>query len=458
MAMSQSEIIKTPAVFQHKPEHETGSGTMCSALIVAAPHSGSGKTTVTAALARYHRNQGRKVTVFKVGPDFIDPMILRQASDELVYQLDLWLVGEKGCQELLYRAALSSDLILIEGVMGLFDGAKKMKGSSAEIAERLNIPVILVVNAKATAYSVAPLLYGFKNFYKDINLAGVIFNFVSGESHYQFLKDACEDVGVEALGYVKKNEEISLPSRHLGLQISSTDKYEDKIEQIASHINETVNVERLMEITCKDITVPDQIESNKKGKLKIAVAKDEAFNFTYHENLKALEKLGNIEYFSPIRDQKLPEADLLYFAGGYPELYLKELSKNTKLKSQILNYCENGGKVLAECGGMMYLSDSIVDKESNKYPMIGFFKQSASMENMKLHLGYRKINLNGVELFGHEFHYSHLNGAEENLSIGEVYSARGKKLDTHIFKKKNTIASYIHFYGGEIDLIKVLFD
>ncbi|MPQ47038.1 cobyrinate a,c-diamide synthase [Marinifilum sp. N1E240] len=426
--------------------------------LIAAPSSNSGKTTVTQGLLRIFKNNGLSVQAFKCGPDYLDTKHHAWASGNVSINLDTFMSSEKYVQELYQKYSQNKDVSVVEGVMGLFDGAKKMKGSSAEIAERLNIPVILVVNAKATAYSVAPLLYGFKNFYKDINLAGVIFNFVSGESHYQFLKDACEDVGVEALGYVKKNEEISLPSRHLGLQISSTDKYEDKIEQIASHINETVNVERLMEITCKDITVPDQIESNKKGKLKIAVAKDEAFNFTYHENLKALEKLGNIEYFSPIRDQKLPEADLLYFAGGYPELYLKELSKNTKLKSQILNYCENGGKVLAECGGMMYLSDSIVDKESNKYPMIGFFKQSASMENMKLHLGYRKINLNGVELFGHEFHYSHLNGAEENLSIGEVYSARGKKLDTHIFKKKNTIASYIHFYGGEIDLIKVLFD
>ena len=426
--------------------------------LIAAPSSNSGKTTVTQGLLRIFKNNGLSVQAFKCGPDYLDTKHHAWASGNVSINLDTFMSSEKYVQELYQKYSQNKDVSVVEGVMGLFDGAKKMKGSSAEIAERLNIPVILVVNAKATAYSVAPLLYGFKNFYKDINLAGVIFNFVSGESHYQFLKDACEDVGVEALGYVKKNEEISLPSRHLGLQISSTDKYEDKIEQIASHINETVNVERLMEITCKDITVPDQIESNKKGKLKIAVAKDEAFNFTYHENLKALEKLGNIEYFSPIRDQKLPEADLLYFAGGYPELYLKELSKNTKLKSQILNYCENGGKVLAECGGMMYLSDSIVDKESNKYPMIGFFKQSASMENMKLHLGYRKINLNGVELFGHEFHYSHLKDAEEKLSIGEVYSARGKKLDTHIFKKKNTIASYIHFYGGEIDLIKVLFD
>ena len=155
MAMSQSETAKATAAFQQKPEHEIGSGTMCSALIVAAPHSGSGKTTVTAALARYHRNQGRKVTVFKVGPDFIDPMILRQASGELVYQLDLWLVGEQGCQALLHRAAMESDLILIEGVMGLFDGTP----SSADLAQYFNIPVLGVIDAKAMAQTFAAVSY-----------------------------------------------------------------------------------------------------------------------------------------------------------------------------------------------------------------------------------------------------------------------------------------------------------
>jgi len=426
--------------------------------LIAAPSSNSGKTTVTQGLLRIFKNKGLNVQAFKCGPDYLDTKHHEWASGNVSINLDTFMSSEKHVQELYQKYSQNKDVSVVEGVMGLFDGAKKMQGSSAEIAELLNIPVILVVNAKATAYSVAPLLYGFKNFYKGIDVAGVIFNFVSGESHYQFLKDACDDVGVEALGYVRKNEEISLPSRHLGLQISSADKYEDKIEQIASHISETVNLTRLIEITIGKMSIPAKENKSKKGNLRIAVAKDEAFNFTYHENLKALEKLGTIKYFSPIRDERLPEADLLYFAGGYPELYLKELSENKILKSQILDYCENGGKVLAECGGMMYLSDSIVDKESNEYPMVGFLKQTASMENMKLHLGYRKINLNRIELYGHEFHYSHLVNAEENLSIGEVYSARDKKLDTHIFKKKNTIASYIHFYGGEIDLIKVLFD
>nr|WP_320119663.1 cobyrinate a,c-diamide synthase [uncultured Marinifilum sp.] len=426
--------------------------------LIAAPSSNSGKTTITQGLLRILSNRGFQVQAFKCGPDYLDTKHHEWASGNVSINLDTFMSSEEHAKNLYNKYSATKDISIVEGVMGLFDGAKKMKGSSAEIAELLDIPVILVVNAKATAYSVAPLLYGFKNFYKGINVAGVIFNFVSGESHYQFLKDACNDVGVEALGYVAKKEEISLPSRHLGLQISSLDKYEAKIEKIAAHISKTVNIDRLIEISSKKINYPEKVTENEKGNLRIAVAKDEAFNFTYHENLKALEKIGEISYFSPIRDKELPKADLLYFAGGYPELYLKELSENISLKRKILEYCENDGKVLAECGGMMYLCDNIIDKQSVKYPMVGFLKQNSTMENMKLHLGYRKVIINNKVLFGHEFHYSNINKAEIKYSIGEVYSAREKKLDTLIFKKKNTVASYIHFYGGEIDLIKALFD
>ncbi|MGQ1911450.1 cobyrinate a,c-diamide synthase [Marinifilum sp. RC60d5] len=426
--------------------------------LIAAPSSNSGKTTVTQGLLRILSNKGFKAQAFKCGPDYLDTKHHEWASGNVSINLDTFMSSAEHAKKLYNYYSESKDISIVEGVMGLFDGAKKMKGSSAEIAELLDIPVILVVNAKATAYSVAPLLYGFKNFYKGINLVGVVFNFVAGESHYQFLKDACADVGVEALGYVAKNEEISLPSRHLGLQISSQDKYEEKIEKIASHILKTVDIDRLIAITSKELNYPEKVKKNKKGNLRIAVAKDEAFNFTYYENLKALEKLGEVRYFSPIHDKKLPEADLLYLAGGYPELYLKELSENTELKEEILQFCKNKGKVLAECGGMMYLCDHIIDKNSNKYPMVGFLKQNTTMENMKLHLGYRKIFINNKVLFGHEFHYSNIEKAEIINSIGEVFSARDKKLDTLIFKKKNTIASYIHFYGGEIDLIKALFD
>ena len=425
--------------------------------LIAAPSSGSGKTTVTQGLLRLFKNRGLKVQPFKCGPDYLDTKHHCWASGNVSINLDTFMSSKEHVSDIYLKHMNNADVSVVEGVMGLFDGAKKMEGSSAEIAELLDIPVILVVNAKATAYSVAPLLFGFKNFYPAINIAGVIFNFVGSESHYQFLKDACEDVGVTPLGYVPKNEKVHLPSRHLGLQISDVDKYEDTIENIAAHIAKTVDIDKILTVSKSPEREWKQQKFENKGKLRISVAKDEAFNFTYHENLTAFEKLGEINYFSPLKDKILPDTDLLYLAGGYPELHLKALSENSAMRTSIHEYCSSGGKVLAECGGMMYLCNSIIDDKDKEYPMVGFFEQKASMENMKLKLGYRKVILGEEELFGHEFHYSHLIKPQSEFSIGEVFSARDKKLDTYLFKKQNTIASYIHFYWGEKNIVDILF-
>ena len=421
--------------------------------LIAAPSSGSGKTTITQGLLRYLKNKGLRVQPFKCGPDYLDTKHHGWAAGNVSINLDTFMSGSEHVSNIYNKYSADVDASVVEGVMGLFDGAKKMEGSSAQIAELLDIPIILVVNAKATAYSVAPLLYGFKNFYPGIKIAGVIFNFVGSDSHYQFLKDACIDVGVTPLGYVPKNEEVNLPSRHLGLQITDTTQYDSIIEKIAAHISKTVDIEKLLKIC----TIPFQKKAltdiKPKGNLKITVAKDEAFNFTYHENLSALNQLGEISYFSPLHDELLPETDFLYLAGGYPELYLEQLGANVKMKNAIKEYCENGGKVLAECGGMMYLCDKIIDSKANPYPMVGILSQVASMEEMKLKLGYRKVMVNDETYFGHEFHYSKLVNAQKELSIGEIYSARNKKMDTILFKKNNVIASYVHFYWGEKNIL-----
>ncbi|WP_372750998.1 cobyrinate a,c-diamide synthase [Labilibaculum sp.] len=429
-----------------------------SQFLIAAPSSGSGKTTITQGLLRYLKNKGLNVQPFKCGPDYLDTKHHTWAAGNVSINLDTFMSSKEHVKEIYSKYSSSADVSLVEGVMGLFDGAKKMEGSSAQIAELIDIPVILVVNAKATAYSVAPLLYGFKNFYSGINLAGVIFNFVGSESHYQFLKDACEDVGITPLGYVPKNENIHLPSRHLGLQISDSSEYDEVIEKIAKHISKTVDIDELLHLTKCPVKKNKTYEGKERGKLKISVAKDEAFNFTYHENLTALEKLGEITFFSPLKDQQLPATDLLYLAGGYPELYLQELSANKNMREAIDKYCSNGGRVLAECGGMMYLSTSIIDSDSNEFPMVGYLNQKASMENMKLKLGYRKICIDNKICFGHEFHYSKLLHPETEFSIGEIYSARDKKQDTLLFRKGNTIASYIHFYWGEKNILNILLE
>ncbi len=422
---------------------------MLAQFLIAAPSSGSGKTTITQGLLRSLRNKGLSVQAFKCGPDYIDTKHHEWASGNVSINLDTFMSSKKHVTDIYGKYSQKADATVVEGVMGLFDGANRMEGSSAQIAELLNIPIILVINAKATAYSVAPLLYGFKHFYPNIKIAGAIFNFVNSESHYQFMKDACDDVGVEALGYVPRNENISLPERHLGLQISAKDNYEDIIDAMAAHIEKTVDVDRILQICTSKRPKFVSPASASKASLKIGVAKDEAFNFTYHENLRALSELGEIKYFSPINDKTLPDVDFIYLAGGYPELYLDKLSENKSMSLAIKEFALSGGKILAECGGMMYLSRNIINKEGKKFPMVNFLDQDASMENMKLKLGYRKIKLENEILYGHEFHYSNLVDSQEETRGIEVYSARDKQLDTKVIRKNNVLASYIHFYWGE---------
>ncbi|SFD48004.1 hydrogenobyrinic acid a,c-diamide synthase (glutamine-hydrolysing) /cobyrinate a,c-diamide synthase [Chitinophaga sp. CF118] len=416
---------------------------MRSRFLIAAPSSNSGKTTLTLGLLRLLHNQGLKVQPFKCGPDYIDTKHHSLAAATQSINLDTFMMSAKHVETLYNKYSNHADVAITEGVMGLFDGADRMKGSSAEIAILLNLPVILVVNAKAMAYSAAPLLFGFKHFNPSINIVGVIFNFVNTESHYRFLKEACEDVGIEALGYVPANDLVKIPSRHLGLVISTEHDY----DAIAAQISKTVDVEKLLAITATEIAIiPEKPDLPQTGKLRIAIAKDDAFNFTYYENIEVLKRLGTISFFSPIHDTILPETDLLYLAGGYPELHLEALSANTEMKEAMLRYCNNGGKVIAECGGMMYLGKSITDKDGNSYPMAGFLDINTSMEQAKLSLGYRTVN----SFFkGHEFHYSTCKELSSIKRVGEVQNAKGIKVDTPIYKQNNVLASYIHFYWGE---------
>jgi cobyrinic acid a,c-diamide synthase len=430
--------------------------------LIAAPSSNSGKTTITLGLLRVLKNKGYNVQPFKCGPDYIDTKHHALAAHKPSINLDTFMMSTRHVETLYAKYSKNADITIVEGVMGLFDGANKMKGSSAEIAMLLNLPVLLIVNAKAMAYSVAPLIFGFKHFDPRLKIAGVIFNFVNTESHYSFLKDACEDIGVEALGYIPANDSVHIPSRHLGLAISRDNDYEKIIHQAAEHIEKTVNIKRLLEICTMELSDTIDEENNKvwvpEKKLNIAVAKDEAFNFTYPENIERLHQIGKVTYFSPMKDYQLPASDLLYLPGGYPELYLEELSSNIAMRESILAFCENGGKVIAECGGMMYLGKAILNKEGISYPMVGFMNIETSMQQAKLCLGYRSVLMNGNTLKGHEFHYSTCIEKSKMNSVGEVFNAKELKVNTLIYRQKNVIASYIHFYWGEKPkLFEVLF-
>lgn len=410
--------------------------------LIAAPSSHSGKTTLTLGLLRALHNRGLQVQPFKCGPDYIDTTHHTRAARRQSINLDTFMMSEGHVQDLYTHYSSDADVVVTEGVMGLYDGAVKWEGSSAAIALLLDIPVILVVNAKAMAYSVAPLLYGLKNFNASVQIAGVIFNFVNTESHYQFLKDACEDVGIRPLGYIPVNEGMKIPSRHLGLALSGEHDYEGITEQAAAHISKSVDIDGLLELTMREVKegIAPEVVSLKK----IAVARDEAFNFIYAENIR---QLGEVIYFSPLHDTSLPEADILYLAGGYPELYLSALHGNIAMRGAIRDYCISGGRVMAECGGMMYLGNAITDQQGNRYNMCGVLDLETSMVDSRLSLGYRHVQIGDVALKGHEFHYSH---AISNLTtVGEVHNARGKVVPTPIYRQQNVIASYIHFYWGE---------
>ena len=279
-----------------------------SHFLISAIASGSGKTTVTLGLLRALRNRGLSVQPFKCGPDYIDTKYHVLAAGTESVNLDLFLSSENHIKNLYNKYSSGKDVCITEGVMGLFDGYDRMNGSSAQIAEKLDIPVILVLNAKSMAYSAAALLYGFKNFSDRVNIAGVIFNFVASESHYNFLKDACHDVGLEPLGYLPKNTDIEIPSRHLGLNIDEQYRFDDFADKAADLIEKHIDIDKLLSITVRrqpHIEVTKETNVPLQG-LRISVARDAAFNFMYHENIEYLKRLGTVSYFSPLHDKHLP--------------------------------------------------------------------------------------------------------------------------------------------------------
>ena len=432
---------------------------MSKSFLIAAPWSNSGKTTITLGLARYLHNKGLNVQTFKCGPDYIDTIHHTTASGNPSVNLDTVMMSDEHVKNLFNTYSSVADICILEGVMGLFDGAVKDWGSSAELAKKLNLPILLVVNAKAMAYSIAPILLGLKTFDPEVHIAGVVFNCVKTASHYAFLKEACETVGLPPLGYVPPNDKIEIPSRHLGLDIE--DAFDPLIETAAKHVGTSINVERLIRDITKDFQPQKlaesiepithlQVDKSTRKSLSdttIAVAKDEAFRFTYLENLNQLGKLGRIVFFSPIHDEIVPEADFIYLAGGYPELYLEKLARNTKMKIALKEAADKGIKILGECGGMMYLGKHIINEKGISFPMVGVFDFSTSMKHKRLHLGYRRVVFEQEEIWGHEFHYSSIQEDSEE-SIAHVYTARDKEVHTKVYTYKNVLASYIHFYWG----------
>ncbi len=423
-------------------------------LLVAAGSSGSGKTTFTLGLLRALKRRGLAVQSFKCGPDYIDPKFHQLSSGRPSINLDLFMMSPEHVRAVYARHTQEADAVVLEGVMGLYDGYVRMYGSSAEVAKTVGIPTVLLVDARSSAYSVGALLYGFKHFRQDTEVVGVVFNRVASENHYRFLREAAEDAGVIPLGYIPKTKLLEVPSRHLGLSLRELQELDALPEDVAALIEKHVDVDRLLEACMRPrpaLPAEEAVPTSAPGR-KIAVARDEAFNFIYEENIRALAAQGEVSFFSPLKDEALPECDLLYLPGGYPEFYLSELATAERSRSSIAAYAAAGGRVLAECGGMMYLCRAIRDEEGKAYPMCGVLDQEATMEGMRLRLGYRKLHLGGREYRGHEFHYSSIVPQEiGEETVGEQLTARDEVAPTLLYRRGNVLAGYTHLYFAEQD-------
>ena len=441
--------------------------TQTRGFLVAAPSSGSGKTTITLGLLRLFARRGMSVQPFKCGPDYLDTMLHAMAAStgntsRPGLNLDTFMASKQHVRSLFARHASTAEISVVEGVMGLFDGAEKSDGSSAEIAALLGLPVIMVIDGSKMAYSAAPMLYGYKHFDPSVKVAGVIFNRVGSASHYSYLEAAAKDVGVEPLGYLPRNSAITIDERHLGLNTSAEYDRESIIDAMAHHIEKTVNIERLLEVARIELPEAEPIRpAAKKLDKVIAVARDEAFNFIYHANIEALSRYGEIRYFSPLHDEMLPDADLVYLAGGYPELHAQALAENASMRKSVAAWCQRGGATYAECGGLMYLGQTLTLADGSTHPMCGVLDLDTTMQEARLTLGYRKVypaGTEGVELRGHEFHYSRISQQGEIDTIAEVRNARDQEVETKLFRVGNTIASYLHLYWGERDNLANWFD
>ena len=411
----------------------------CPAVLIAAPASGQGKTTVTAALARLHRNQGRKVRVFKCGPDFLDPMILERASGAPVYQVDLWMVGADESRRLLWEAAAQADLILIEGVMGLFDGTP----SSADLARHFGVPVLGVIDGTAMAQTFGALALGLARYQPDLPFAGVLANRVGTVRHAQLLEGSLTE-GLRWYGALSRETGIELPSRHLGLvQASELNDLDARLDAAANALASTCEVALPPPVEFA-APAPVDVKPLLAG-VRIAVARDEAFAFTYGASLALLREMGaELVFFSPIRDTQLPEADSLYLPGGYPELHHVALSHNTAMLEAIRAHHLAGKPLLAECGGMLYLLDALTDVEGQRAELVGLLACEATMQKRLAALALQAVDMPEGRLRGHTYHHSLTSTQLQPIARG--LSPNGGRGAEAVYREGRLTASYVHFY------------
>lgn len=411
----------------------------CPALLISAPASGQGKTTVTAALARHFSQQGKTVHVFKTGPDFIDPMILQHASNQPVHQLDLWMTGEAECRQRLMEAGKVADLILIEGVMGLFDG----KPSSADLAEWFGIPILAVIDSKGMAQTLGAIAQGLMNYRPGLTFAGVLANRVASNNHAEMLAESLPPSSGQ-FAYMTKSDSLELPSRHLGLlQANEIADLDSRLDAATAALH-IPDLEQLAVDIRFSAPLKTELPQLLKG-INIGIARDEAFSFIYAANLECLAEMGaRLHFFSPLHDAELPAVDSLWLPGGYPELHAQQLAANQEMKNAIHAHHQAGKPVLAECGGMLYLNQTLQTLNKQCYAMVGLLPGQAIMQQRLGGLGMQSVAFPEGELRGHTFHYSRLE--TECESVAQGIKQRNGQAGEAIYQQQRLTASYLHFY------------
>lgn len=423
-------------------------GLDCPIIVVSATASGQGKTTVTAALARAYVNQGLQVQVFKLGPDYIDPMLHGVATGRAVYQLDTWMTGKADVAKRLRAAAAEVDVIVIEGVMGLFDGSP----STADFAARYGLPVLAVVDAGGMAQTFGAVVHGLAHYRDDVWLYGVCANGVGSDYHAQLLQESMTG-DVQLLGRLPKNDDFALPSRHLGLVPAHEQAgVLEKLDALACVWAETgwtalppvFDTSKLLAEKTKNAEEKQACAHALAGKT-IAVARDDAFCFIYPANVDLLHEMGaRVVYFSPVAGDALPSCDAVWLPGGYPELHLQALEKNVALKEMLQEHVQQNKPVLAECGGMLYCLDSLTNKAGERGEMAGVLAGSAVMQKKLTALGLQEVALDEGVLRGHTFHY-----AKAEVQSAVVAKAtnpnKGSSRDA-VYRERRLLASFVHFY------------
>ncbi|MED4401973.1 cobyrinate a,c-diamide synthase [Metabacillus fastidiosus] len=427
--------------------------------VIAGTGSGVGKTTLTIGLMSAFMKKGLTVQGFKCGPDYIDPTYHKAVTKRPSRNLDSWMLDHDVVKEIFYNGSRGADLSIIEGVMGFFDGKNPLtnSGTTAELSMILETPVVLVVNCASMARSAAAIVKGFQVFAEGPNIVAVIANNVGSEGHYKIVKSAIEkECEIPVVGYLKRNAELSIPERHLGL-VPSVERGEldPFFDQLGELVSESIDLDQLYELVKAP---PVSIETNFFGEkydtqVRIAVAKDAAFNFYYEENLDLLKAFGaELVEFSPVKGEVLPDnVQGLYLGGGFPEEFASELAGQHEMKQSIRQAIERGIPTLAECGGFMFLTENIETTDKEQFEMLGIIKGSVRMQTKRAALGYREIKgdnflLKGeLEAKGHEFHYSTFHPSEEITDYAyEVKGMRGVKKEGVLYK--NVVAGYTHFH------------